>query len=176
MVLFVFLFFIVRFARVFLRDVEVDTLDTFLSPRHHHSHIDFLSTTTIHIYTDAMTLPPQKTIQCIMQAPGIGSDTTMSLVDNDVAKTVLHEFVYHGIKNLGFDESNVHVHVSNGGGHSDIVVIEWEIELNNQYYKALDTKQFFNHLFKNENWHNHVTSWMKAVSYTHLTLPTILLV
>ena len=74
----------------------------------------------------------------------------MSLVDNDVAMTVLHEFVYHGIKNLGFDESNVHVHVSNGGGHSDIVVIEWEIELNNQYYKALDTKQFFNHLFKRE--------------------------
>merc|ERR1719263_2023873 len=76
---------------------------------------------------------------CIMQAPGIGSDATMSLVDNDVAKTVLHEFVYHGIKNLGFDESHVHVHVSNGGGHNDIVVIEWEIELNNQYYKALDT-------------------------------------
>jgi hypothetical protein len=99
---------------------------------------------------------------CIMQAPGIGSDATMSLVDNDVAKTVLHEFVYHGIKNLGFDESHVHVHVSNGGGHNDIVVIEWEIELNNQYYKALDTKQFFNHLFKNENWHNHVTSWMKG--------------
>ena len=109
-----------------------------------------------------MTLPPKKTIQCIMQAPGIGSDATMSLVDNDVAKTVLHEFVYHGIKNLGFDESHVHVHVSNGGGHNDIVVIEWEIELNNQYYKALDTKQFFNHLFKNENWHNHVTSWMKG--------------
>ena len=101
-------------------------------------------------------------MQCIMQAPGIGSDATMSLVDNDVAATVLHEFVYHGIKNLGFDESHVHVHVSNGGGHNDIVVIEWEIELNNQYYKALDTKQFFNHLFKNENWHNHVTSWMKG--------------
>jgi hypothetical protein len=99
---------------------------------------------------------------CIMQAPGIGSDATMSLVDNDVASTVLHEFVYHGIKNLGFDESNVHVHVSNGGGHSDIVVIEWEIELNNQMYKAQDTKGYFNHLFKNENWHNHVTSWMKG--------------
>ena len=99
---------------------------------------------------------------CIMQAPGIGGDATMSLVDNDVSKTVLHEFVYHGIKNMGFDESHVHVHVSNGGGHNDIVVIEWEIELNNQYYKALDTKQFFNHLFKNENWHNHVTSWMKG--------------
>ena len=97
-----------------------------------------------------------------MQAPGIGSDATMSLVDNDVASTVLHEFVYHGIKNLGFDESNVHVHVSNGGGHSDIVVIEWEIELNNQMYKAQDTKGYFNHLFKNENWHNHVTSWMKG--------------
>ena len=97
-----------------------------------------------------------------MQAPGIGSDATMSLVDNDVAATVLHEFVYHGIKNLGFDESNVHVHVSNGGGHSDIVVIEWEIELNNQLYKAKDTKGYFNHLFKNENWHNHVTSWMKG--------------
>ena len=99
---------------------------------------------------------------CIMQAPGIGSDATMSLVNNDVAATVLHEFVYHGIKNLGFDESNVHVHVSNGGGHSDIVAIEWEIELNNQYYKALDTKQYFNYLFKNDNWHNHVTSWMKG--------------
>merc|ERR1712164_99972 len=35
---------------------------------------------------------------CIMQAPGIGGDATMSLVDNDVSKTVLHEFVYHGIK------------------------------------------------------------------------------
>ena len=47
-----------------------------------------------------------------MQAPGIGGDATMSLVDNDVSKTVLHEFVYHGIKNMGFDESHVHVHVS----------------------------------------------------------------
>ena len=49
----------------------------------------------------------------------------------------VYEFVYHNIKNLGFDESNVHVHVSNGG-HSDIVAIEWEIELVYKY-QAEDT-------------------------------------
>merc|ERR1712216_654676 len=65
---------------------------------------------------------------CIMEAPTIGEPQNMAKIESDVVKTVMHEFVYHNIKNLGFDDSNVHVHASNGG-HSDVVAIEWEIEL-----------------------------------------------
>ena len=61
---------------------------------------------------------------------------------------IYREFVYHNIKNLGFDESNVHVHVSNGG-HSDIVAIEWEIELVYKY-QAEDTAGYFSGLFQRE--------------------------
>ena len=55
-----------------------------------------------------------------MEAPTIGEPQNMAKIESDVVKTVMQEFVYHNIKNLGFDESNVHVHVSNGG-HSDVV-------------------------------------------------------
>ena len=55
-----------------------------------------------------------------MEAPTIGEPQNMAKIESDVVKTVMHEFVYHNIKNLGFDESNVHVHASNGG-HSDVV-------------------------------------------------------
>ena len=112
--------------------------------------------------------------QSIMQAPGIGLSANMALVDNDVAVTLLHEFVYHNIKNLGFNESNVHVHLSNGG-HDDIIAIEWEIELIH-YYQAADTAGYFNYLFQNENWHNHVTSWMSGVGQSNQLQAAALLV
>jgi len=109
-----------------------------------------------------------------MQAPGIGLSANMALVDNDVAVTLLHEFVYHNIKNLGFNESNVHVHLSNGG-HDDIIAIEWEIELIH-YYQAADTAGYFNYLFQNENWHKHVTSWMSGVGQSNQLQAAALLV
>jgi len=93
-----------------------------------------------------------------MEAPDIGKPENLAAVKSDVANTVVHEFVYHNLKNAGFDESNIQVHLSNGG-HDDIIAIEWEIELMHDY-QAYDTAYYFNGLFSNANWHSHVTGWM----------------